>query len=239
MTIRFALSAAALALVPSAASAVVVVQTSPFVGWPIAANDFEQVSANVPNATPYTQGGITVRYVASGTGPNGFDPYYSFTTGPGYFDVSGGSAGWHAPGTGGYTSIKLANGASFNEFQFFVATSGATGTGLQYELLLGGTSVANGLAGPLLNWILERNPGRWYGFSGTTFDEVRVQAAAGATAFNPNSVRDTLNLDKISIGASAVASVPEPSTWLLLIGGFGLVGGVMRRRSVAFDCRTA
>ena len=28
-----------------------------------------------------------------------------------------------------------------------------------------------------------------------------------------------------------IPGVPEPTTWSLLIGGFGLVGGAMRRRS--------
>ena len=31
----------------------------------------------------------------------------------------------------------------------------------------------------------------------------------------------------------AVAAVPEPATWAMMIGGLGLVGGMMRRRSAA------
>jgi hypothetical protein len=30
-----------------------------------------------------------------------------------------------------------------------------------------------------------------------------------------------------------VPQVPESSTWLMMIAGFGLVGGAMRRRSTA------
>lgn len=30
---------------------------------------------------------------------------------------------------------------------------------------------------------------------------------------------------------SAVAAVPEPATWAMMIGGFGMIGGAMRRRS--------
>ena len=31
----------------------------------------------------------------------------------------------------------------------------------------------------------------------------------------------------------AIAPVPEPATWMMMIGGLGLVGGMMRRRSAA------
>jgi hypothetical protein len=33
----------------------------------------------------------------------------------------------------------------------------------------------------------------------------------------------------ISDGVIKVASVPEPASWAMMVGGFGLIGGVMRR----------
>lgn len=49
-----------------------------------------------------------------------------------------------------------------------------------------------------------------------------------ASDLNPDG-----NLDGFKVGAvtfDAVGAVPEPSTWALLILGFGLIGGAMRRR---------
>lgn len=34
-------------------------------------------------------------------------------------------------------------------------------------------------------------------------------------------------------GTTAVAAVPEPASWALVIGGFGLIGGTLRRRRTA------
>lgn len=40
--------------------------------------------------------------------------------------------------------------------------------------------------------------------------------------------------DNVTISApSDVAAVPEPATWAMFIGGFGLIGGAMRRRKAA------
>lgn len=41
---------------------------------------------------------------------------------------------------------------------------------------------------------------------------------------------DGLGVDDFSLSAS-VAAVPEPSTWAMMIGGFGMVGGSLRRKS--------
>ena len=45
---------------------------------------------------------------------------------------------------------------------------------------------------------------------------------------NNNDAADGYRLDSISIGA-----VPEPGTWALMIGGFGLAGSALRRRRPA------
>ncbi|WP_368039583.1 PEPxxWA-CTERM sorting domain-containing protein [Sphingomonas sp. ID1715] len=42
------------------------------------------------------------------------------------------------------------------------------------------------------------------------------------------STANSFEFDNLS-----VAAVPEPATWALMIGGFGMVGGAMRRRKVA------
>ena len=49
-------------------------------------------------------------------------------------------------------------------------------------------------------------------------DYLRVATNAGSTTFNFEL-------------AAATAAVPEPATWAMMIAGFGLVGGAMRRRS--------
>jgi hypothetical protein len=48
-------------------------------------------------------------------------------------------------------------------------------------------------------------------------DEVRITGGAG------NFV-----LDDVTFDTSVVAAVPEPSTWALMLGGFGMLGGALR-----------
>ena len=48
--------------------------------------------------------------------------------------------------------------------------------------------------------------------------------ASSGSGFNNNSI--FYDISSFTLGASAV---PEPATWAMMIGGFGMVGGAMRR----------
>ena len=52
----------------------------------------------------------------------------------------------------------------------------------------------------------------------------RVAVAAG-------SFDDWVGVDNVTFTPVAAGGVPEPASWALMIGGFGLVGGAMRRRA--------
>ncbi len=57
-----------------------------------------------------------------------------------------------------------------------------------------------------------------------TFTRDGSTAAFGGIRFN--STGNSFELDNVSFQGA----VPEPSTWLMLLAGFGLVGGALRRR---------
>jgi len=75
------------------------------------------------------------------------------------------------------------------------------------------------------------------------FDNVDYENSTGyfqydrAVSDGPNTSGDEFyesfgNLKINRISFPAVAAVPEPASWALMIGGFGLVGGTLRRRSM-------
>lgn len=61
----------------------------------------------------------------------------------------------------------------------------------------------------------------YFGFSGTNI--------TNATLSN-TSWSDFVFLDIFRFGASAVAAVPKPATWAMMLLGFALVGFAMRRK---------
>lgn len=72
------------------------------------------------------------------------------------------------------------------------------------------------------------------GYSGSNTRGVNPNGLAGnawiiaATSSNPDSLPDGFKIASVTF--NPVGAVPEPSTWALLILGFGLIGGAMRRR---------
>ncbi len=51
--------------------------------------------------------------------------------------------------------------------------------------------------------------------------------------FEPNQYIIIIGAGLVGAANSAVAAVPEPANWVMLIAGFGLVGAAMRRRTAA------
>jgi len=205
--------AAAVGLFSSAASALTVYSdTSSFINSPTYFNGFEGMGAWAyystlyPGPSGYSEGGITVTYVGS---PGGI-----WTTA---FPTAQGNYSWYeSSGSNGYTDITLTGGGTFSAIQF-LASSGwyAGGADLLYQLLLGGVQVATGDAGSLSSYYTGFNG--YYGFSGATFDEVRLQGPLSTGPFDPTAY-EAGAYDSIAIGS--VSATPLPSTWTMLIAGF-------------------
>ena len=62
-----------------------------------------------------------------------------------------------------------------------------------------------------------------------TFTPTTTSAVLGFIAHGPVGVPPFAMLDNVSL-RSATAAVPEPATWALMIVGFGMLGGMARRR---------
>ena len=79
-------------------------------------------------------------------------------------------------------------------------------------------------------------PGTWYELSATfTLNSaasgfVSLANSEGALSGNDFGLDDISLTHEIGGDQALSPSVPEPATWAMMVGGFGLVGGAMRRR---------
>lgn len=189
---------------------------------PTAFNGFEGIgphggaSPAPPWKGPYTEGGITVQSV-------GGDKIITTYQHEGMYSWYDGS------GTSEYTDFKMADSGAMNAFQFdvtgqFIIPIGAFPP-FYYQLLLNGTVVASGSGGSLCDTI--NICFGTYGFRGGLFDEVRLQTNIFDNQFNASRPTNVLLFDNIF-----AREVPEPSTWGLMLLGFGIIGLAMRRSTV-------
>lgn len=165
---------------------------------------------------PYVENGVRVEHIGTG----GVVTLYQ----------SIGNYGWYAGAEfPGYTSIRLQSGAMMSGVQFAATTEMLTDIidwPFHYQLLRHGDVIATGTVGALCTAYVECF--RTYGFTGTWFDEVRLQASILIDGFDPQGFgTDVMALDDIYVQA-----VPEPASWAMMIGGLALAGAALRRRAV-------
>lgn len=111
-------------------------------------------------------------------------------------------------------------------------SSGETSALVQYWRV--GGFFRTGVTGGSITW---DNPVFDFGFGGYQF-ELDLQDVHGWTLASSTPINGTLKLlsGPVVTDPTDDAAVPEPAGWLLMLGGFGLIGGVLRgqRRTVAF-----
>jgi hypothetical protein len=90
------------------------------------------------------------------------------------------------------------------------------------------TVVATDASGSVTQTIVGATTGSFLGFVSTTAVTSLTVTAVQPVGGNLWGTVDNLVFAK---RAGVVAAIPESSTWLMMLAGFGLVGGAMRRRS--------
>ena len=72
--------------------------------------------------------------------------------------------------------------------------------------------------------------------NGVTADQWHASTVwwISASLLNPDNVSDAFKIYDLSViyndAPVSIASVPEPASWAMMIGGFGLIGGALRRK---------
>ena len=107
----------------------------------------------------------------------------------------------------------------------------------------GSVSVYDGLNGTgnlLATLNLSPNSGSCPGYSAPfcPFSPVGVAFSGIAKSISFAGVANQIVFDDITFGSvtPGPGGVPEPASWALMLGGFGLVGGAMRSRRAAVTC---
>lgn len=154
-----------------------------------------------------------------------------------YFQVSQTGAGTK-PGASGNQAIKMLTLANYSGFTVDAYASAGDPDGAGFF-----TAANNGGAGTSTTVVSLDDSGQTVTFNFGTNDLVTGETSATyilrTNATNYDAFGSFGVIDGSAIGSvtfEPTAGVPEPATWGMMIAGFGLMGGVLRRRkaTVAF-----
>lgn len=142
--------------------------------------------------------------------------------------------------TGSAFATSGGNIYSFSGATAFTATLDALGSGswdVYLRVATLGTSVLdaatlNGVSATRTLTYTEAITG---GFGGGEEENLWVWSGVHASSLvlQFGASASSMSLDQVAIYAAPVASVPEPSTWLMMLAGLGAVGTLSRRHSLA------
>ena len=180
-------------------------------------NNFQSLLAGATSLTGWTIGGVGIDWIST--------PFYGARDGIHAVDL-----GYYTGGAGSVsTSIATVTGATYN-----LAFSAAAVAGLPIYTNAGHVSagsLAQQAFAPAFsaanNFTNQQYTDYSYNFtalSGVT--TIVFSADVPGTGYGPV-------IDKVSASlVSLPSAVPEPATWTMMLVGFGIVGGAMRKRSM-------
>ncbi len=218
MKLRLLATAATLAIGLTAVSASAAVTLTTQDGNAVYAGPTPTFDFDTPGTTPGTTGGL----VKTGSSANGAQPLGS--TGN-YFTVG--------PSTGSPGTIDLSSyGGAIGKISFIW---GSVDTYNTLEIL---DTVGNILATFTGSQIIASQ------FGNQTLPQSNPLVTftfSGGDEFNVGGLRLRSTSEAFEIDNIAIQAVPEPGTWLMMIVGFGLLGGMLRsrRRSLTTDTKVS
>lgn len=179
----------------------------------------------VASATPASAASIyTLTFFASGTGTNSVfsmpDTFFNAATLTMSIVVDDGGTG----GTGGDSLISHAAGAKADGIGF---SSGAPSPFAVPNTITSGTACFSNpsIALPLGTIAVDPSCGSL---------NYRSFYSRASTTFTGTITGLSITRGGTDTGFSFVSAIPEPSTWALMLAGFGMVGYALRRRRVAY-----
>ena len=203
-------NAAALAiLVAFPASAATIVASPSGVANPAVTLTFEEVNPGVGSLVTNQYGNLGVT----------FSPGLKYSSQTGFPNIEGATLGNFSPYiTGPY----VLNFSAVQSSAAFALVS--NNTEYLFESLLNGQTLESFTAPVGFG-----SSSNFYGFTGSQFDSIRITSLSN----------DFLLLDNLQFDGTVMSAVPEPSTWAMMLLGFGLVGGALRsakrKRPMAFS----